>query len=345
MSPRKLALLLFLLFVIPFASSACGTLFPAPTPAPTEAVSTDAPVIEVPSTRNTPEPLVRTELFANYSPNGKHVAKLMSGDSGVSWDLFVDKKLRARNVSEVQPVWSGDSTSLVMAGENGVCVYQIVGISSDAAQKCAYEHTNAVSPSFVSGMYGNQVWYISDGSVFSLSTEPNAKPKRLPTKDYTFIHADVTQNGYYIAATTDQGELVVYEASGKLIRIYDCANGSWSVDGKFACVTQKDTKFGIMLVDITKPGKEIKINVGELSPEDMVFNAGGTRLAFADKGTIYWMRLSDYLVFYVSDPDSDTAMHPSWNGSHIIYDVCDSTLVCQSMDVVPSTANKYQINK
>jgi hypothetical protein len=343
MSPRKLALLLFFLFIVPVVASACGAL--APTTAPTSAVPTDAPVIEVPSTRNTPEPLVHTELYATYSPNGKHVAKLMSGDSGVSWDLFVDKKLRARNVSEVQPVWSGDSTSLAMAGENGVCIYRIVGITSDTAQKCASQHTNAVALSFVSGMYGNQVWFVSNGSIYSLSDELNVTPKRLPTKEYTFTDLDVTQNGYYIGGTTDQGEVVVYEASGKLIRVYDCANASWSVDGKFACITQTDSDMGIMFVDVANPGKEYTVNVGELSPEDMVFNAGGTRLAFADKGSIYWMRLSDYLVFYVSDPDSDTAMHPSWNGSHIIYDVCDSNLVCQSMDTVPATANKYQIQK
>lgn len=315
------------------------------TPAPTEAVPTNAPVIEP-----TPTEVIvfHSEKFTSYSPNGKHTTKLVTDDGGQTWNLVLDGKVRDEDVEEIGPtVWSPESDAFVLPSSDGICYYVGKNIGN-VPLFCYYDFTDATAISYVGGYQGEKIWFVSGGSIYSVTPDLKSNPKlfdvqKILDDDKTeILDVAVSKNGYYLAATSQTGELLVFETSGKFIRAYDCTNATWALDGKVACVTLDNTDASILLVDITKPGQEVAVNVKGLRPQQLLFSPNSNKLAFYDAGGVFWLRLSDNEIFYASDPNGLGFNH-SWrpNTAYLVYDQCVD-LVCKSVEVVPATKNVWK---
>lgn len=339
-SSKSLLLLTVVFFLL--ACQIPGLATPTPAPAATEApVATEAPAIVVEPTDAIVA--VHSEKFAQYSPNGKHITKIVTENGGDTWNLVLDGKIRDEKVEEIGPVvWSPESDAFVLAGPDGLCYYVGKNVGTNP-QFCYEEFPMASAVSYVIGYHGEKVWFVYKGDIYSVTPDLKSEPVKFTTEEkVAFIDLDVTKNGYYLAATTDQGELMVFEAGGKFIRTYDCANAAWALDGKMACVTLNNTDASILLIDITDPGKEVSINVKGLRPQNLLFSPNGSKLAFYDAGGVFWVRLIDYEIFYASDPNGLGFNH-SWrpNTSYIVFDECVEQ-VCTTKEVVPSKKNVWK---
>lgn len=326
------------LFMVVLITLACQIPGFAPTTtAPTTAIPSDVPATLEP----TPVP-VYSEMFTTYSPNGKRVAKMVSEDGGNTWNLEVDGDIRDEDVAQVRPVWSADSQNLVLRSDEGIAFYDVTDISSNGPQ-FTYEVDIVGNPVMVSGQYSDSLWFVSTtGDIFHVTPDWKDQPEKFITqKEYHFIDVAVTTNGYYVAGTTDSGDTVVFETNGKFIRKYaGCANGVWSVGSHLACVNLEGSNSQIEIYDIANPGRETVIKTGNLRPGNLVFSSGGNKLLFYYVGAVYWVRLSDYLVFHVSDPNSSLAFNPSWHNGFIVYDECQD-MVCVAKTTEPITTMKW----
>ncbi|MFA5895250.1 MAG: hypothetical protein WC851_05755 [Candidatus Shapirobacteria bacterium] len=335
---KFLSLALVLTFMLACLPGMTTPTTPAPTA--TEVSATETPAIVPTATEDIAYDL--TVKFAQYSPNGKHLVTIVSDNGGESWNLMLDGKVRDEDVPEAGPVvWSPESDAFVLSGPDGLCYYIGRHIGT-IAEFCYEEYPWATAVSFVTGYQGEKVWFLYNGDIYSVTPDWSSQPVKFVTEDkMSFIDLAVTKHGYYLAATTDEGELVVFETNGKYVRTYDCANATWALDGNLACVTKKGEDALIMFVDITKPGQETTLNVKNLRPENFLYSPNASKLAFYYAGGVFWVRLSDMTVYYASNP-LGLGFNHSWrpNTSYIVYDECVE-LICTTKEVVPATKNKW----